>query len=76
MSTATAYAHISPGTSFIRPTFPTLPITEGTAAVINAARQAYYDQILAFNDCNIIKRTIVQQINTTLDNNVLADLIK
>ena len=31
--------------------------------------------MIAFNDCNIIKRTIVQQINTALDNDVLADLI-
>jgi hypothetical protein len=29
----------------------------------------------AFNKCTLIKRTIVQQINTALDNNVLADLI-
>ena len=31
--------------------------------------------MIAFNDCNIIKRTINQQINTALDNDVLADLI-
>jgi hypothetical protein len=29
----------------------------------------------AFNKCTLIKRTIVQQINTALDNEVLADLI-
>jgi hypothetical protein len=29
----------------------------------------------AFNKCTLIKRTIVQQINTALDNDVLADLI-
>ena len=76
VSTATSYACIAPGTPFVRKSLPTLPTNEGTAAVINAARQSYNDQIIAFNDCNIIKRTIVQQINTTLDNNVLADLIK
>ena len=31
--------------------------------------------MIAFNDCNIIKRTIGQQINTALDKNVLSDLI-
>ena len=61
MSTATAYARIAPGTPFVRPSFPTLPITEGTAAVINAACQAYDDQMIAFNDCNSIERTIVQK---------------
>ena len=46
VSTATAYARIAPGTPFIwpsLPSLPTLPTTEGTAAVINAARQAYDD---------------------------------
>ena len=31
--------------------------------------------MISFNDCNIIKRTIVQQINTALDNDFLSDLI-
>ena len=31
--------------------------------------------MIAFNDCKIIERTIVQQINTVLDNYVLADLV-
>ena len=66
VSTSTAYAHISPGTPFIRPSLTTLPTTEGTSAVINAARQAYDDQMIAFNDCNIIERTIVQKINTAM----------
>jgi hypothetical protein len=29
----------------------------------------------AFNKCILIERTIIQQINTALDNDVLADLI-
>ena len=75
VSISTAYAHIVPGNPFIRPSLPTLPTTEGTAAVINSAHQAYNGQMVAFNDCTIIKHTIVQQINTALDNDVLADLI-
>ena len=31
--------------------------------------------MIAFKDCNIIERTIVQKINTALDNDVLANLI-
>ena len=31
--------------------------------------------MIAFNNCNIIEHTIVQQINTALENDVLADLI-
>ena len=73
--TATAYARISPGTSFIRPALPTLSTTKEMAAVINAAHQAYNDHMIDFNDCNIIKQTIVQKINTALDNDVLSDLI-
>ena len=75
VSTATAYAYIAPVTPFIRTYLPTLPTTEGTVAVINAACQAYDDQMIAFNGCNIIERAIVQQINTTLYNDVLADLV-
>ena len=75
VSTATAYACIAPGTPFVWPSLPTLPTTEGTAAVINADRQAYNDQMIAFNNCNIIEQTIFQQINHALDNNVLADVI-
>ena len=75
VSTSTAYAHIAPGTPFIRPYLPTLPTTEGMAAVINATLQAYDDKMIAFNNCNIIKRTIVQKINTTLDKNFLSNLI-
>jgi hypothetical protein len=29
----------------------------------------------AFNKCTLIERTIIQQINTALDDDVLADLI-
>ena len=75
MSTATAYDRIDPGTPFICPYLPTLPTNEGTTTVINASRQAYNDQMIAFANCNIIERTIIQQINTAMDNDVLAELI-
>ena len=75
VSTATAYSRIAPETPFTHPSLPTLPTTFGTTAIINAACQAYDEQMTAFNDCNIIEWTIVQKINTALGNDVLADLI-
>ena len=54
---------------------PPAPNIEGTAAVISANRLAYNEKLTILNDCNLIERTIVQQINTALDTDVLADLI-
>jgi hypothetical protein len=75
VSSDAAYARIAPGTPFQRPPLPAPTATVGTAAVIAASRQTYEDQMDAFNTCNLIERTIVQQINTALDDDVLADLI-
>ena len=75
VSTATAYDRIAPGTLFVFPAMPPAPNTEGTAAVIAANHLAYNEKLTIFNDCNLIEQTIVQQINTALDTNVLADLI-
>jgi hypothetical protein len=36
---------------------------------------SFSDEMSAFNKCTLIERTIVQQINTALDDDVLADLI-
>ena len=54
---------------------PPAPNTEGTATVIAANRLAYNEKLTILNDCNLIKRTSVQQINTVLDTDVLADFI-
>jgi hypothetical protein len=54
---------------------PAPPVTDSTAAVIAASRQHYNEQMSAFKKCTLIKGTIVQQINTALDDDVLADLI-
>jgi hypothetical protein len=75
ISSAPAYARIAPGTPFHRPALPAPPVTDGTAAVIAASRQHYDKQTSAFNKCALIKRTIVQQINTALDDDILASLI-
>jgi hypothetical protein len=75
ISSASAYARITPGTPFHRPALPAPPVTDGTAAVIAASRQHYDKQMSAFNKCTLIERTIVQQINTALDDDVLANLV-
>jgi hypothetical protein len=75
ISSTAAYARIAPGTPFQRPNLPPPPATIGTTAVIAASRLTYDEQMSAFNKCTLIERTIVQQINTALDDDVLADLI-
>jgi hypothetical protein len=42
---------------------------------IDEARQLFKDNLAAFNACNLIEKTMVQQINTALDDNCLANLI-
>jgi hypothetical protein len=72
---ATAYKRISPGVPFDRPILPVIPdLSNSTAAQIDEARQLFQDNLAAFNICNLIERTIVQQINTALDDNCLANL--
>jgi hypothetical protein len=77
VSTALAYERSSPGAPFVRPDLPVLPpaLAESTAAQIADARHTYDDNMDIFKSCNLIERTIVQQINTALDEDVLADLI-
>jgi hypothetical protein len=76
VSTALAYERSSPGVPFVRPDLPVLPaLAESTAAQIADARHTYDDDMEIFKACNLIERTIVQQINTALDEDVLADLI-
>ena len=74
--TALTYDRVSPGIAFDRPLLPVLPdLTNSTASQIAAARQLYQDDLDIFQACNLIERTIIQQINTALDPDCLADLI-
>jgi hypothetical protein len=71
-----AYNRVSPGVPFVRPLLPALPdLTSSTAPQIAEARQKYADDTAIFISCNLIERTIIQQINTALDPDCLADLI-
>jgi hypothetical protein len=72
----TPYNQISPGVPFDRPVLPVIPdLSNLTAAQIDEARKLFKDNLAAFNACNLIERTIVQQINTALDDGCLANLI-
>jgi hypothetical protein len=76
VSSAIAYERSSPGVPFVRPTLPVLPnLTAATVAQIAEARIIYNENMDIFKACNLIERTIIQQINTALDKECLADLI-
>jgi hypothetical protein len=78
VSTATAYELVSPGIPFARPVQPILPdltVAGTTAAQIDEALRIYNEATTIFHTCNLVERTIVQQINTALDDDCLADLI-
>jgi hypothetical protein len=73
---AFTYNRVSPRVPFVRPLLPLLPdLTSMTAHQIGAAKQLYADELVLFQACNLIERTIIQQINTALDKDCLADLI-
>jgi hypothetical protein len=50
-------------------------LTVATAAQITEAHRLHLVNMNLFTTCNLIKRTIIQQINTAIDNDCLADLI-
>jgi hypothetical protein len=76
VSSPLAYDRVSPGVPFVRPVLPVLPdLAAATAAQITEAHRLFSELTATFNTCNLIERTITQQINTALDDDCLADLI-
>ena len=76
VSSAQSYDRISPGVPFTRSDLPDLPDFSGsTANQIAVAEEIYTKTMEAFKMCNLIERTIIQQINTAVDPDCLADLI-
>jgi hypothetical protein len=72
---ATVYARISPNDPFIRPTLPILPDPTGaTGAVVAAQRTSFEAALHEFHTCNLVQRVIVQQLNTALDGDVIANM--
>jgi uncharacterized membrane protein YgcG len=75
VSSALAFERSSPGVPFVRPVVPILPdLSQSTAAQIAEAHRLFKEQTISFNACNQVERTIIQQINTALDEDCLADL--
>jgi hypothetical protein len=73
---ALTYNCVSPGAPLVRPLLPLLPdLASMTAPQIGAGRQLYANELVVFQACNLIERIIIQQINTALDQDCLADLI-
>jgi hypothetical protein len=76
VSSTQSYDRVSPGVPFTRPALPELPNLMGSIAnQIAVAKEIYAKTLEAFKLCNLIERTIIQQINTTVDPDCLADLI-
>jgi hypothetical protein len=76
VSSALAYERVSPGVPYNRPALPVLPdLTGATGPQIAEARELHADNLDTFRACNLVERTIIQQINTAIDEDCLADLI-
>jgi hypothetical protein len=73
---ALTYNRVSPGVPFVRPLLPLLPdLTSMTAPQIAAVRQLYAGELVVFQAYNLTQGTIIQHINTALDQDCLANLI-
>ena len=76
VSSPSSYDRISPGVPFTRPALPELPnLSTSTANQIAVAEEIYAKTLEEFKTCNLLERTIIQQINTAVDADCLADLI-
>jgi hypothetical protein len=76
VSSYSVYDRVSHGVPFIRPDLPILPnLSSSTAQQIAVAQEIHTKTMEVFKMCNLIERTIIQQINTAVDPDCLADLI-
>jgi hypothetical protein len=76
VSSVLAYERSAPGTPFIRPELPVLPdLALATGAQIANAHHEFGAALKLFTNCNLIERSILQQINAALDDDCLADLL-
>jgi hypothetical protein len=76
VSSPQSYDRVSPGVPFTRPVLLVLlNLANSTANQIAVAEEAYTKTLHAFKTCNILERTIIQQVNTALDADCLTDLI-
>jgi hypothetical protein len=76
VSSHESYDRVSPGVPFTRPVLPVLPnLANSTANQIAVAEEAYAKTLHAFKTCSILERIIIQQVNTAVDPDCLANLI-
>jgi hypothetical protein len=76
VSSVLSFDRSSPGVPFLRPVLPILPdLSQSTAAQIAEAHRAFTEQTMSFNACNQVEHAIIQQINTALNEDCLADLV-
>jgi hypothetical protein len=76
VSSPYSYDRVSPGIPFTRPDLPELPnLSTSTANQIAVAKESYAKTLEAFKICNLLERTIIQQINTAVDPDCLTDII-
>ena len=74
-----AYERVNLGVPFIRPRLPVLPDLTKPASTtgqqIIEALRLHLEKMTVFNTCNQLERTIIQQMNTAIDADCLANLI-
>jgi hypothetical protein len=75
ITSTVAYAQSAPGTPFTRPTLPVLANqADATQFQIHEGQHTFSEQTKTYNLCNQVDRSIIQLINSAIDNNCLADL--
>ena len=77
VTSATTYARINPNAAFNRPVHPgtLVQVPNATQYIIAEAVRQHDADLREFNLCNLVERTIIQQINKAVDDECLADLI-
>jgi hypothetical protein len=77
VSSIPACERISPGAPFVRPALPAPPTGMENHAQhqIAEANRICTTDVGIFNACNLIERTILQQISTTINDECLANLV-
>jgi hypothetical protein len=77
VSSIPAYERVSPGRPFLRPALPPPPtgMENNTQYQIAEANRIYTTDLGIFNACNLIERTILQQISTAISEECLANLV-
>ena len=75
VTSAIVYETLAPGTPFIRPALPVLPdLDDSTGPQIQEARHTFAESTKAYNLCNQVERSLLQMINSAIEDDCLSDL--